>query len=115
VTRSTNGGLQIYDTVDKPGYSLTDYAEKWILPYGLGEMGGTTPARSGTDTPGDVANFATLTLVGTAAAPNPSEIAMVRVRSERDRYPVQSPASTFEQGRNRKWSHSVRKVKRSFS
>ena len=39
MTTSTNGGLQIYDNFDKPGYSLTDYAEKWILPYGLGEMG----------------------------------------------------------------------------
>jgi hypothetical protein len=38
VTTSANGGLQIYDNFDKPGYSLTDYAEKWILPYGLGEM-----------------------------------------------------------------------------
>lgn len=30
--------LQIYDNFDKPHYSLTDYAEKWITPYGLGEM-----------------------------------------------------------------------------
>jgi hypothetical protein len=30
--------LQIYDNFDKPSYSLTDYAEKWITPYGLGEM-----------------------------------------------------------------------------
>jgi hypothetical protein len=30
--------LQIYDNFDKPYYSLTDYAEKWITPYGLGEM-----------------------------------------------------------------------------
>ncbi len=30
--------LQIYDNFDKPNYSLTDYAEKWITPYGLGEM-----------------------------------------------------------------------------
>ena len=36
---TTNRSLQTYDTFDKPGYSLTDYAEKWILPYGLGEMG----------------------------------------------------------------------------
>ncbi len=31
-------GFQVYDAFDTPGYSLTDYAEKWILPYGLGEM-----------------------------------------------------------------------------
>jgi hypothetical protein len=30
--------LQVYDNFDKPGYSLTDYAEKWFTPYGLGEM-----------------------------------------------------------------------------
>ena len=30
--------FQIYDNFDKPGYSLTDYAEKWTTPYGLGEM-----------------------------------------------------------------------------
>jgi hypothetical protein len=39
VTTSPDGSLQTYDNFDKPGYSLTDYAEKWILPYGLGEMG----------------------------------------------------------------------------
>ena len=38
MTTSANGVLQIYDNFDQPGYSLTDYAEKWILPYGLGEM-----------------------------------------------------------------------------
>jgi hypothetical protein len=38
VAASTDGSLQNYDNFDKPGYSLTDYAEKWILPYGLGEM-----------------------------------------------------------------------------
>jgi Family of unknown function (DUF6081) len=30
--------FQVYDGFDMPGYSLTDYAEKWLLPYGLGEM-----------------------------------------------------------------------------
>jgi hypothetical protein len=30
--------FQVYDDFDAPGYSLTDYAEKWLLPYGLGEM-----------------------------------------------------------------------------
>ena len=30
--------LQVYDDFDTPGYSLTDYAERWITPYGLGEM-----------------------------------------------------------------------------
>jgi hypothetical protein len=30
--------FQVYDDFDTPGYSLTDYAERWILPYGLGEM-----------------------------------------------------------------------------
>jgi uncharacterized protein DUF6081 len=29
---------QIYDDFDKPDYSLTDYAEKWTTPNGLGEM-----------------------------------------------------------------------------
>ena len=38
MTTSTNGSLQNYDNFDKPGYSLTECAEKWILPYGLGEM-----------------------------------------------------------------------------
>jgi Family of unknown function (DUF6081) len=38
VTTSTNGSLQNYDNFDKPDYSLTECAEKWILPYGLGEM-----------------------------------------------------------------------------
>lgn len=38
--RTTKGStnLQIYDNFDKPHYSLTDYAEKWMTPYGLGEM-----------------------------------------------------------------------------
>ena len=31
--------LEVYDNFDRSGYSLADYAEKWILPYGLGEMG----------------------------------------------------------------------------
>lgn len=30
--------LQIYDNFAKPSYSLTDYAEKSITPYGKGEM-----------------------------------------------------------------------------
>jgi hypothetical protein len=30
--------FQVYDTFDAPGYSLNDYAEKWITPNGLGEM-----------------------------------------------------------------------------
>lgn len=29
---------ETYDNFDKPGYSLSDYAERWITPYGLGEM-----------------------------------------------------------------------------
>ena len=31
-------GFQVYDDFDAPRYSLTDYAEKWITPNGLGEM-----------------------------------------------------------------------------
>jgi hypothetical protein len=31
--------FQVYDDFDKPGYSLSDYAERWTTPYGLGEMG----------------------------------------------------------------------------
>ena len=30
--------LQVYDSFDKPGYSLTDYDEMWLTPNGLGEM-----------------------------------------------------------------------------
>jgi hypothetical protein len=30
--------FQVYDDFDAPAYSLTDYAEKWITPNGLGEM-----------------------------------------------------------------------------
>jgi hypothetical protein len=30
--------FQVYDGFDMPGYSLIDYADKWFLPYGLGEM-----------------------------------------------------------------------------
>jgi len=30
--------FQVYDNFDAPGYSLTDYAERWITPNGLGEM-----------------------------------------------------------------------------
>jgi hypothetical protein len=30
--------LQVYDDFDAPGYSLTDYVERWITPNGLGEM-----------------------------------------------------------------------------
>jgi hypothetical protein len=30
--------FQVYDDFDAPGYSLTDYAKRWILPYGVGEM-----------------------------------------------------------------------------
>ena len=30
--------VEIYDNFDKPGYSLSDYAELWITPYGLGQM-----------------------------------------------------------------------------
>jgi hypothetical protein len=30
--------FQVYDAFDAPGYSLTDYSEKWITPNGLGEM-----------------------------------------------------------------------------
>ena len=38
--RKTAGSVdfQVYDDFDKPDYSLTDYAEKWTTPYGLGEM-----------------------------------------------------------------------------
>jgi hypothetical protein len=34
----TPSGFEVYDDFDTPGYSLSDYAERWILPYGLGEM-----------------------------------------------------------------------------
>jgi hypothetical protein len=34
----TPSSFEIYDDFGAPGYSLTDYAERWILPYGLGEM-----------------------------------------------------------------------------
>jgi hypothetical protein len=30
--------VQVYDDFNAPGYSLTDYTQRWILPYGLGEM-----------------------------------------------------------------------------
>ncbi len=30
--------VEIYDNFNKPGYSLSDYAERWVTPYGLGEM-----------------------------------------------------------------------------
>jgi len=30
--------VEIYDDFSKPGYSLSDYAERWTAPYGLGEM-----------------------------------------------------------------------------
>jgi Family of unknown function (DUF6081) len=30
--------FQVYDNFDTPDHSLTDYAEKWLLPSGLGEM-----------------------------------------------------------------------------
>jgi Family of unknown function (DUF6081) len=30
--------FQVYDSFDRPGYSLTDYAQRWSTPYGLGEM-----------------------------------------------------------------------------
>jgi hypothetical protein len=30
--------FRVYDSFDAPGYSLTDYAEKWATPNGLGEM-----------------------------------------------------------------------------
>lgn len=30
--------VEVYDAFDQPGYSLTDYAERWMTPYGLGEM-----------------------------------------------------------------------------
>ena len=30
--------FEVYDSFDAPGYSLTDYAEKWATPNGLGEM-----------------------------------------------------------------------------
>ncbi len=33
-----SGTFQVYDNFDAPGYSLTRYAERWILPYGLREM-----------------------------------------------------------------------------
>jgi Family of unknown function (DUF6081) len=35
---TVSASFQIYDDFDTPGYSLTHYAERWILPYGLGEM-----------------------------------------------------------------------------
>jgi Family of unknown function (DUF6081) len=31
--------IEIYDNFDRPGYSLTDYGDKWFTPFGLGEMG----------------------------------------------------------------------------
>jgi Family of unknown function (DUF6081) len=34
----TPSSFEVYDDFDGPGYSLTDYAKRWILPYGLGEM-----------------------------------------------------------------------------
>lgn len=37
-TTKRSPDLQIYDNFYKPHYSLTDYAEKWVTPYGLGEM-----------------------------------------------------------------------------
>ena len=33
-----SANVQVYDDFDAPGYSLADYGERWILPYGLGEM-----------------------------------------------------------------------------
>jgi hypothetical protein len=33
-----SANLQIYDDFGTPGYSLAVYGERWILPYGLGEM-----------------------------------------------------------------------------
>jgi Family of unknown function (DUF6081) len=30
--------FRIYDDFDRPDYSLSDYAQKWSTPYGLGEM-----------------------------------------------------------------------------
>ncbi len=30
--------FQVYDGFDMLGYLLTDYSERWILPYGLGDM-----------------------------------------------------------------------------
>jgi hypothetical protein len=38
-TQSQPLRFQVYDDFNEPGYSLTDYAEKWTTPYGLGEMG----------------------------------------------------------------------------
>lgn len=33
-----DANAEVYDDFDGPGYSLTDYAKRWITPYGLGEM-----------------------------------------------------------------------------
>ena len=32
--------FEVYDDFNTPGYSLTEYTEKWITPYGPGENGG---------------------------------------------------------------------------
>jgi Family of unknown function (DUF6081) len=34
----TPSSFEVYDDFDAAGYSLSDYAKRWILPYGLGEM-----------------------------------------------------------------------------
>jgi hypothetical protein len=36
----------VYDEFSSPGYSLSDYAEKWMNPNGLGEMARRIPAAS---------------------------------------------------------------------
>jgi len=38
VNQANETGFLVYDTFDTPGYSLTDYAEKWFTPNGVGEM-----------------------------------------------------------------------------
>ena len=30
--------FEVYDDFGRPGYSLTEYGEKWLTTYGLGEM-----------------------------------------------------------------------------
>jgi Family of unknown function (DUF6081) len=30
--------FQVYDDFSSPGYSLAEYTQRWLLPYGLGEM-----------------------------------------------------------------------------
>ena len=36
--RKDSLSLQIYDDFSQPGYALSNYAEKWMNPNGLGEV-----------------------------------------------------------------------------